>query len=96
MSAAENERVRLVARVSGQVQGVGFRWWAQREALSLGLVGSATNLEDGGVELIAEGERRACAALLDAVRRTDAPGPVRNVDERWAGPTGEFDRFETV
>lgn len=93
---AEAEPVRLVARVSGQVQGVGFRWWAQREAGSLGLVGSAANLEDGGVEIVAEGERRACAALLDAVRRSDAPGRVRAVDERWSAATGGFDGFETV
>ena len=51
--------VRLTAWVHGRVQGVGFRWWARSQALKLGLRGSATNLPDGRVEVVAEGEEAA-------------------------------------
>ena len=47
--------VRMTAHVHGQVQGVGFRWWTRARALELGLVGSATNLADGRVQVVAEG-----------------------------------------
>ena len=67
--------VRLTAWVHGRVQGVGFRWWTRCRALELGLVGEARNLPDGRVAVVAEGERRACRELLDALRGADArPG----------------------
>ncbi len=56
--------VRLTVRVSGRVQGVGFRWWARARALELGLTGSATNTEDGRVEVVAQGPRADCERLL--------------------------------
>ena len=52
--------VRLTAWVHGAVQGVGFRWWTRARALELGLVGTATNLDDGRVEVVAEGPDRLC------------------------------------
>lgn len=45
-----------MAWVYGSVQGVGFRYSTQREALQLGLTGYARNLDDGGVEVLACGE----------------------------------------
>ena len=50
---------RLTAFVSGHVQGVGFRWWARSRGLELGLVGYARNLEDGRVEIVAQGPTEA-------------------------------------
>ena len=44
------------------MQGVGFRWWTRSKALELGLVGSARNLHDGRVAVVAEGDRAACEA----------------------------------
>ena len=79
--------VRLQAFVKGQVQGVGFRWWTRARALELGLVGSATNLDDGRVEVIAEGPRDACEQLLRLL--AGGPGRVEFVAERWGEPRGE-------
>jgi acylphosphatase len=61
--AGEDERVTVW--VSGRVQGVGFRWWTRARALELGLVGWAANLEDGRVEVVAEGQRAALDALVE-------------------------------
>jgi acylphosphatase len=49
---------RLRAVVHGYVQGVGFRFFARREALMLGLRGYTRNLPDGSVEVVAEGQRQ--------------------------------------
>ena len=79
--------IRLTAFVKGQVQGVGFRWWTRARALELGLAGSATNLDDGRVQVIAEGPEQACRALLALLPK--GPGRVDFVAERWADPRGE-------
>jgi len=80
--------VRLTASVKGRVQGVGFRWWARARALELGLRGSATNLDDGCVEVVAEGPEPALQALLAALRGPGAPGRVAFVGERWSAARG--------
>lgn len=85
--------VRLTAWVHGRVQGVGFRWWVRSRALELGLVGWAANLEDGRVEVVAEGTREAAEALLAALNGPGTPGHVRTVVERWADARGTVTGF---
>jgi acylphosphatase len=85
--------VRLIAWVSGRVQGVGFRWWTRSRALELGLVGSARNLPDGRVAVVAEGPRASCARLLEALRGTGTPGRVDEVAEQWSDPRGGLSDF---
>ncbi len=84
--------VRLTAFVRGRVQGVGFRWWVRARALELGLVGSATNLEDGRVQVVAEGGREACERLLGLLGEQPSahgrPGEVVGVGERWTARRG--------
>lgn len=85
---------RLTARVSGRVQGVGFRWWTLRRAEDLGLVGWVMNAPDErSVELVAEGPSED----LDELERLLRIGPngarVERVDARREPASGEFDRF---
>jgi acylphosphatase len=84
---------RLTAVVHGRVQGVGFRYFVRTRAQSLGLVGTATNLPDGSVEIVAEGSRERAENLLDAVRGDDAPGFVQRVDVTWSGASGKLHAF---
>ena len=84
---------RLTAWVAGTVQGVGFRWWTRSKALELGLVGSARNLDDGRVAVVAEGARAACQALLDALGGPDVPGRVDQVVSRWDDARGALGGF---
>lgn len=88
-----SEPVRLTAWVSGRVQGVGFRWWTRSRALELGLAGSAANLPDGRVEVIAQGSREGCERLLGVLRSGAPPGHVTGVVERWSEPRGGLDGF---
>jgi acylphosphatase len=87
-TGAGSEAVRLTAWMRGRVQGVGMRWWVRSRALELGLVGSATNLDDGRVEVVAEGSRQACEALLTALRGDGTPGRVTGVTQRWDAGRG--------
>src|SRR3954453_10240001 len=92
-SAGTGDVVRLTAWVRGQVQGVGFRWWTRSRALELGLVGSARNLADGRVEIVAEGPKAQCEKLLSVVRGGVTPGRVDHVAERWTSSRGGLRGF---
>jgi acylphosphatase len=85
---------RVTAIVTGMVQGVNFRWFTQRRASELGLVGYVRNRADGAVEFVAEGSRDSLDRLLDAARAGPASAAVENVEVAWAAGTGEFRRFE--
>ena len=62
----------LHLRISGRVQGVGFRWFTREEARRLGLSGWVTNLPNGKVEVAAGGE----ASSLERLRRALGVGPT--------------------
>jgi acylphosphatase len=89
-----NEEVRLVVWVRGRVQQVGFRWFTRENALEIGgLVGFALNLDDGRVQVVAEGPRDHCHRLLDWLRSGDTPGGVDGVTEIWDTPRGGYEGF---
>ena len=54
--------------ITGRVQGVGYRMWAERTAAALGLRGWVRNRADGSVELLAVGEDAAISAMVEACR----------------------------
>jgi acylphosphatase len=65
----------MVARrflISGDVQGVGFRFFALRAAARHQVLGTVRNLPDGSVEVVAEGEREA----MDEFKKDLATGPA--------------------
>jgi acylphosphatase len=70
--------------VSGQVQGVGYRYFAQRAAASLNLTGYAMNLPDGSVEVYAAGPADALAELAGHLRRGPRFSDVRHLEEQEA------------
>jgi acylphosphatase len=79
-------------RVSGCVQGVGYRFAARHEARRLALSGIARNLLDGTVEVIAEGTPAALAELERWCRRGPPLADVTEVKvERLASPRGFLD-----
>lgn len=71
--------IRVVAIVSGRVQGVGYRWFVRDLATGAGLAGSATNLRDGRVEVVLEGPEDDVRAVVAALEGADAPGRVTDV-----------------
>jgi acylphosphatase len=74
--------LRVVAVVSGHVQGVGYRWFVRERARSAGLSGSARNLPDGRVEVVLEGAEDDVRAVLAALDGPAAPGTVTGVVHR--------------
>jgi len=78
--------VRLV--ITGRVQRVGYRMWAERTASALGLRGWVCNRADGSVELLASGEDDAVAALIKACRQGPRHAAVSGVSISDAGDDG--------
>jgi len=88
---------RLTARVTGHVQGVGFRWWVRRHAEELGIVGWVMNAHDErSLELVAEGDDAALAELERLLRVGPTGARVETVDVRRGPASGEFERFGIV
>ena len=86
---------RLTARVSGRVQGVGYRWWVRTRGEELGLSGWVMNGDDErSVELVAEGP----PDRLDELERLLWSGPhsarVESVDASREAASGGFRGFE--
>lgn len=84
---------RLELRVSGRVQGVGYRWHACEEALRLGLTGRVRNRADGTVQVLAEGSRSSLTALLEWARHGPARARVEAVEAVWSAAEGLWEDF---
>ena len=74
--------------VSGRVQGVFFREGAKNEAQRLGLTGWATNLDNGKVEVVAEGDPTALELLNRWLRKGPPRSSVSEVEASYETPQG--------
>jgi len=81
------------AVVSGRVQGVGFRYFAERAARKAGVAGWVRNLPDGRVETVAEGSNGAVEAYLAEIRKGPFGSRVSDVTVEDTQP-GNFASFE--
>jgi hydrogenase maturation protein HypF len=86
--------VEATIRIQGRVQGVGFRPFIYRKAVSFGLKGYVVNLGDAGVEVVVEGNRGTIEAFVSEVER-NAPevSEVRGVAVSYGPYRGRFRRF---
>ena len=81
--------------VKGRVQGVGFRWFVQREAAEIGLKGWVRNTDDGHVEIVAAGNAEDLAELKESLRKGSRGSRVdavieHELDESEGANLGEF------
>lgn len=79
--------------VSGRVQGVGFRFFAEAVAEREGLQGYVRNLPDGRLEAYVEGDREAVERFEAAIRRGPRGARVDAVEVVAETPTGAFTGF---
>ncbi len=79
---------------SGRVQGIGFRYTAQDIAEGLGLKGWVKNLNDGRVEIVAEGDEKTIKDFLDKILKGQIGRYIADVELAWEKSTKEFDSFE--
>ncbi len=88
-----SDQVRAEIVVRGRVQGVFFRASAQQEGLQLGLTGEISNLPDGSVEAVVEGERGAVDDFVAWCKRGPPSAQVEGVDVKLRPVRGDFRTF---
>lgn len=87
---------RVHASVQGNVQGVGFRYYASHIAGETGVVGNVRNTADGRVEAYAEGDETALQSFVQAFTQGPHSATVTSFDLNWTEPTGEYKAFSVV
>jgi acylphosphatase len=91
ISDKPTESRRFVVR--GRVQGVGFRWFVEREAQILGIAGWVRNNHDGSVEVLAMGTRDQLLSLGSRLRQGPRAARVDDVEESEAKPVAGLNTF---
>ncbi len=84
-------RARVV--ITGRVQGVYYRSYAEDEARRLGVTGWVRNRRDGAVEILVEGDERDAQAMIAWSWQGSPLARVENVEVTWEPYTGEFRDF---
>jgi acylphosphatase len=79
--------------VRGRVQGVGFRWFVEREAHILGIAGWVRNNADGTVEVLAIGTREQLSGLRSRLQQGPRASRVDHVEESEAKPVSGLSAF---
>lgn len=87
-------RKRATVFYAGRVQGVGFRYTAREIACGYDLTGYVRNLDDGRVELVAEGIEDEVKAFLEAVQASQLNSHIRTADVNWREAAEEFRGFD--
>jgi acylphosphatase len=89
-------KARAHVLVSGRVQGVYYRSYAQDAARSLGVTGWVRNTTAGQVEAVFEGEEEEVRSMLEWCWRGSPSSSVEKVEVEWEKPTGEFKDFSVT
>jgi acylphosphatase len=87
---------RVKAIVDGIVQGVGYRYNVKHIAIRYKLKGYVKNLDDGRVEIVAEGDEESLSKFLNDIRIKKEPILVESIDVSYEEPTGEFKAFKII
>lgn len=84
---------RLTLKIHGLVQGMGYRYGSQNEAKKRGFSGYVRNLDDGTVELVAEGKEKNLKDFIIWCYNGVGLAMVHKIDQSWSDATGEFSDF---
>ncbi|WP_321530824.1 acylphosphatase [uncultured Desulfuromonas sp.] len=85
--------IRATLRISGRVQGVGYRNFVQQSATAFALTGWARNCADGDVEVVVEGEEGDIRHLINCCQQGPSHAQVDKVNMSLSAHTGEFGSF---
>ena len=88
-----NEK-RLTVYFRGRVQGVGFRYTTERLSRQFPITGFVRNLQDGRVEIVAEGLESSLGQFLNAIQTSFLATHIEDLETVWTEPEKIFKRFE--
>jgi acylphosphatase len=80
--------------ITGRVQGVGFRWFVEREARLIGVGGWVRNRDNGAVEVLASGSNAQLGSLYDRLKEGPRAARIDEVEVEEAAPFSGYETFE--
>ena len=87
------KKIRAAVRITGLVQGVGFRYFVYHNAVNLGVNGRVQNTADGAVEAVFEGEEDTVGRMVSLCGEGPGAARVENTEVEYEAPRGEFSGF---
>ena len=84
--------------ITGDVIGVGFRYWTIRKAKSLALFGWVKNIYEPikGVEAVFQGDKKNVEEMIDLCKKGPLVSLVENVEIKWQKGIEEFNGFKIL
>jgi len=85
---------KMVASVQGRVQGVGFRYFVMQEVRNMPISGYVKNMQDGTVEVVAEGDENQLKRLIEALGTGPDYSRVDTCCVQWLPFENSFNNFQ--
>lgn len=92
----QNMKKEVYCVVHGDVQGVFFRQFAKERADSLRIFGYAKNMEDGTVEVVAQGEEALLKTFLESISAGPENAQVESLNVMWGKVEEEYSQFDQL
>ena len=96
MSSPPKNTLTLNMKITGKVQGVGFRFFVQQQAQKLGINGWVSNKSNGDVEALAQGEKVDLEQFIAKVKEGTTFSRVEDVSLNWVKEAGQYFGFEII
>ena len=96
MSSQPEDTLTVNRKITGKVQGVGFRYFVLRQAQELGINGWVSNKPNGDVEALAQGEKEGLDHFIAKVKQGPAFSSVEDVSLNWGNEAEQYSGFEII
>ena len=96
MSSQPEDNLTVNMKITGKVQGVGFRYYVLRQAQELGIRGLVSNKPNGDVEALAQGEKTDLEQFIFKVKEGPSFSRVEDVSLNWLNEAEQYFGFEIV
>ena len=92
----DNKIKQVECFITGRVQLVMFRDFAQRKARKLGITGTVVNLPDGSVKIEAQGSEKKLLQFISCLKKGSMLAKVEDVSVEWTSPSEFFEDFKII
>ena len=96
MSSQPEDNLTVNMKITGKVQGVGFRYYVLRQAQELGIRGWVSNKPNGDVEALAQGEKADLEQFIAKVKEGPSFSRVEDVSLNWVNEADQYFGFEII
>ena len=94
MPSPPEENLTVIMKITGKVQGVGFRYFVLRQAQELSINGWVSNKPNGDVRVLAQGEKADLERFISKVKEGPSFSRVEDVSLNWVNEAEQYFGFE--